>query len=71
MQVEYEVRPPPEEVPLQGGQVQGAEKTPHLVAEQGQVEITCQFCNQQYRFDPVDVAMLFQENPTPDSDTQH
>lgn len=42
-----------------------------IVAEQGQVEITCQFCNQQYRFDPVDVAMLFQENPSPDSDTQH
>lgn len=42
-----------------------------IVAEQGQVEITCQFCNQQYRFDPVDVAMLFQENPSPESGTQH
>lgn len=42
-----------------------------IVAEQGQVEITCQFCNQQYRFDPVDVAMLFQDNPPPDSATHH
>jgi len=42
-----------------------------IVAEQGQVEITCQFCNQQYRFDPVDVAMLCQENPSPDTGTHH
>ena len=30
-----------------------------IVAEQGQVEIACDFCGAKYRFDPVDVAALF------------
>jgi molecular chaperone Hsp33 len=30
-----------------------------IVAEQGQVEIGCDFCGQHYRFDPVDAAELF------------
>ena len=30
-----------------------------IVAEQGQVEIACDFCGTKYRFDPVDVAGLF------------
>lgn len=31
-----------------------------LLAERGQVEVSCDFCGQQYRFDPVDAALLFQ-----------
>ena len=30
-----------------------------LLAEQGHVEMRCDFCNQSYRFDPIDVTMLF------------
>ena len=30
-----------------------------IVVEQGCVEIACDFCGQQYRFDPVDVGELF------------
>lgn len=42
-----------------------------IVAEQGHVDITCQFCNQQYLFDKVDVAMLFQQNPPQESGRHH
>jgi molecular chaperone Hsp33 len=30
-----------------------------ILAERGHVEIHCEFCNQRYEFDPVDVAQLF------------
>ena len=30
-----------------------------IVAERGEVEIGCEFCGRQYRFDPVDVGGLF------------
>ncbi|MEP7057743.1 MAG: Hsp33 family molecular chaperone HslO [Caldimonas sp.] len=30
-----------------------------IVAEQGRVEIACEFCGQKYHFDPVDVGELF------------
>lgn len=29
-----------------------------IVAEQGAIEISCQFCNQEYRFDPIDVEQM-------------
>lgn len=29
-----------------------------IIAEQGMIDISCQFCNQQYRFDPIDVEQL-------------
>lgn len=29
-----------------------------IVAEQGAIEISCQFCNQEYRFDPIDVEKM-------------
>lgn len=29
-----------------------------IVAEQGAIEVACQFCNQEYRFDPIDVEQL-------------
>ena len=27
-------------------------------ADQGAIDISCQFCNQEYRFDPIDVEQL-------------
>jgi molecular chaperone Hsp33 len=30
-----------------------------IVAEQGAVEVTCEFCGTRYRFDPIDAAQLF------------
>lgn len=29
-----------------------------IIAEQGAIDISCQFCNQDYRFDPIDVEQL-------------
>lgn len=29
-----------------------------IIAEQGAIEINCQFCNQDYRFDPIDVEQI-------------
>lgn len=37
----------------------GAEEAAAIVREQGQVEVGCDFCGQQYRFDAVEVAQLF------------
>jgi molecular chaperone Hsp33 len=37
----------------------GREEIDGIVAEQGQVEIHCDFCAARYRFDPVDVGELF------------
>jgi len=31
----------------------------HLLDEQGAIEVTCEFCNRLYRFDPVDARQLF------------
>lgn len=32
-----------------------------LIQEQGQVDISCDFCNQHYQFDAIDVTLLFRE----------
>jgi molecular chaperone Hsp33 len=37
----------------------GQDEIDSIVAEQGHVEIGCDFCGQQYHFDPVDAAELF------------
>jgi molecular chaperone Hsp33 len=37
----------------------GAEEIESILAEQGQVDIGCDFCGQHYLFDPVDAAELF------------
>ncbi|MDF3030547.1 MAG: hslO [Moraxellaceae bacterium] len=36
----------------------GEEELRTIVAEQGGIEVACQFCNQEYRFDPIDVEQL-------------
>ncbi|MFO7858341.1 MAG: Hsp33 family molecular chaperone HslO [Ectothiorhodospiraceae bacterium] len=43
-----------------------------LLAEQGHVEATCEFCGTVYRFDAVDVEQLFHEGGSePPDDTRH
>ena len=37
----------------------GTAEVESIIAEQGQVEVGCDFCGVQYRFDPVDAAGLF------------
>ena len=37
----------------------GRPEADSIVAEQGQIEVGCDFCGQQYRFDAVDAAQLF------------
>ena len=37
----------------------GRDEVESILAEQGQVEVGCEFCGAQYRFDPVDAAQVF------------
>ena len=37
----------------------GENEVGSILEEQGKVEINCEFCDRQYHFDPVDVALLF------------
>ncbi|MFM7025340.1 MAG: Hsp33 family molecular chaperone HslO [Limnohabitans sp.] len=37
----------------------GTAEVESILSEQGQVEVGCDFCGAQYRFDPVDAAQLF------------
>ena len=37
----------------------GQEEVDSIIAEQGSVTVTCEFCGREYRFDPVDAAHLF------------
>ncbi len=49
----------------------GREEVDGIIAEQGRVEIACEFCGLKYHFDPVDVGGLFvpQLNQAPGSST--
>jgi molecular chaperone Hsp33 len=37
----------------------GQEEADSIVAERGEVDVTCDFCGQHYRFDAVDTAQVF------------
>jgi molecular chaperone Hsp33 len=37
----------------------GREEADSIIAERGEIEVACDFCGQQYRFDAVDAAQLF------------
>ncbi len=37
----------------------GADEVESILAEQQQIEVGCDFCGAQYRFDPVDAAQIF------------
>ncbi len=47
----------------------GHDEVMDIIADEGAVEVTCQFCNRLYRFDVVDAERLFVEQPQPDSGT--
>jgi molecular chaperone Hsp33 len=50
----------------------GAEEIRSVLAERGEVEVRCDFCNRAYRFDSVDVERLFAATPSADgSETRH
>ncbi len=51
----------------------GREEVDSILAERGDVEITCDFCNARYAFDAVDVAQLFASGVTRETDatTRH
>jgi molecular chaperone Hsp33 len=37
----------------------GRDELEQILAEQGEVKVNCEFCNQLYRFDATEVAALF------------
>jgi molecular chaperone Hsp33 len=49
----------------------GETETRAACAEQGRVEVTCEYCGRTRRFDAVDIARLFAAEPGPASDTVH
>jgi molecular chaperone Hsp33 len=46
----------------------GPEEVRSVLAEQGHVEVRCDFCNRAYRLDSVDVEQLFSHATTPTTD---
>jgi molecular chaperone Hsp33 len=44
-------------------QMLGQEEVDSIIADLGHVQVNCEFCNTQYRFDAVDVKTLFLPNP--------
>ena len=49
----------------------GREEVESILAEQGNIEIHCDFCNRLYAFDPVDAAQLFSEDAIKGTNTRH
>lgn len=51
----------------------GRDEIESILSEQGQVEVGCEFCGAQYRFDPVDAAQVFLQSAIqlPASDQKH
>ncbi len=37
----------------------GADEASSIIEERGEIEVACEFCGVQYRFDPIDAAQLF------------
>jgi molecular chaperone Hsp33 len=48
----------------------GRAEVDDIIAEQGQVEVTCDFCNARQTFDAVDVGQLFATGQTQGADTE-
>ena len=42
-----------------------------ILAEQGTVQVTCEFCNRDYRFDPIDARQLFAAPTRHEPSTAH
>lgn len=48
------------------------EELEQILAEQGNIDVACQFCNEQYHFDQADLDYLFSDiAPAPGSDSVH
>jgi len=47
----------------------GVEEIRSVIAEQGAVTVTCEFCQRPYRFDPIDAEQLFNEGAPKGSDS--
>jgi molecular chaperone Hsp33 len=45
----------------------GIEELRSILAEQGSVTVTCEFCGRPYSFDPIDVERLFAPGASPDT----
>jgi len=41
------------------------------LAEQGRIDVTCEYCGRRRRFDAIDVERLFSENVVPAPDSLH
>lgn len=41
----------------------GADEAASILEERGEIEVGCDFCGKQYRFDAVDVTQLFHAEP--------
>jgi molecular chaperone Hsp33 len=37
----------------------GTDEAQSIIAERGEIEVACEFCGKQYRFDPIDAAQIF------------
>jgi len=37
----------------------GQEEAQSIIAERGEIEVACEFCGAQYRYDAIDAAQLF------------
>ena len=49
----------------------GVAEAESIIAEQGQIEVGCDFCGAQYRFDPIDAAGLFTSPLVPGAPSVH
>ncbi|MNC96328.1 33 kDa chaperonin [compost metagenome] len=45
----------------------GADEVRGILSEHGHVEVGCEFCGRQYRFDAVDVETLLHAKPAADA----
>lgn len=49
----------------------GRKEVESIIAEQGKVGVTCEFCGREHVFTPTDVAGLFANLVTPEKETRH
>ncbi|MGH8168324.1 MAG: Hsp33 family molecular chaperone HslO [Woeseiaceae bacterium] len=49
----------------------GERETRDVLEEQGQVEVTCEYCGRTRTFDPIDISRMFSEPRLPPSDSLH
>lgn len=49
----------------------GREEAQDILAEQGSVEVSCEFCGREYHFDAVDIETLFAADSVPGTHSTH